>query len=103
MKKLLSVLLMLAMPSFAQSLYEEGLHYEVINKTATKTKQLEEYFSYGCPGCYRMEPVIKELKKSLPAEIKFKKIHVEGLGYTSRELQNTITKAMYAAKSLKVF
>ncbi|RPH46862.1 MAG: thiol:disulfide interchange protein DsbA/DsbL [Burkholderiales bacterium] len=35
-----------------------------------------EFFWYGCPHCYALEPVIKDWLKRLPPEIAFRKVHV---------------------------
>ena len=55
--------------------YEEGTHYAVL-EVAIKTRdpdaiEVTEYFSYGCPHCYRLEPLIKQWKQDLPADVEF--------------------------------
>ena len=55
--------------------YEEGTHYAVL-EVAIKTRdpdtiEVTEYFSYGCPHCYRLEPLIKQWQQDLPADVEF--------------------------------
>lgn len=55
--------------------YEEGTHYAKL-EVPVKTRnpdviEVTEYFSYGCPHCFRLEPLIAAWKKDLPADVKF--------------------------------
>lgn len=59
----------------------EGVHYEIIKQgKASNTSEIVEYFSFKCPACFRFEPLVEDLLKTLPEEIKFKKNHVDFLG-----------------------
>ena len=55
--------------------YEEGTHYvklDVALKTRnTNSVEVTEYFSYGCPHCYRFEPLVQQWKSDLPADVDF--------------------------------
>lgn len=55
--------------------YEEGTHYAVLEvpvKTRNPdTVEVTEYFSYGCPHCYRFEPLVQQWKETLPADVEF--------------------------------
>jgi thiol:disulfide interchange protein DsbA len=55
--------------------YEEGTHYvklDVPLKTPdTNSVEVMEYFSYGCPHCYRFEPLVQQWKSDLPADVDF--------------------------------
>ena len=55
--------------------YEEGTHYERLDvpvKTRnTNLVEVTEYFSYGCPHCYRFEPLVQQWRSELPADVEF--------------------------------
>lgn len=55
--------------------YEEGTHYTVL-EVPVKTRnpdivEVTEYFSYGCPHCYRFDPLIQQWKTELPENVEF--------------------------------
>lgn len=55
--------------------YEEGTHYAKL-EVPVKTRnpdvvEVTEYFSYGCPHCYRLEPLVQQWKATLPADVEF--------------------------------
>lgn len=81
MKKLalLFIALILSPLSQAES-FKEGTDYFVVSKTATKQAEVVEYFSFLCPACFRFEPLVTNLKKSLPADVTFRKNHTETMG-----------------------
>jgi len=35
-----------------------------------------EFFWYGCPHCYSLEPALVDWKRRLPADVEFRKVHV---------------------------
>lgn len=45
-------------------------------QTAGKAEVLE-FFWYGCPHCYAIEPAVEAWKKTLPANVVFKRYHVQ--------------------------
>ncbi|MBA58689.1 MAG: disulfide bond formation protein DsbA [Gammaproteobacteria bacterium] len=55
--------------------YEEGVHYarlEVPIGTSNPEKiEVTEYFSYGCPHCFRFEPLISQWKSQLSSDVIF--------------------------------
>ena len=74
----IAVLLMLLLPTMVLAegfQYEEGTHYvklEVPVKTRNPgVVEVTEYFSYGCPHCFRFEPLIAQWKDELPADVEF--------------------------------
>jgi len=79
----------------------EGTHYNVIAEEVTEQKQVVEYFSFWCPACYRFEAVIAQIKPNLADDVIFKKIHVNFMGFTTKEIQEQATKAMLIGKSLQ--
>jgi thiol:disulfide interchange protein DsbA len=38
--------------------------------------EVVEFFWYGCPHCYALEPVLKDWLKRLPSDVAFRKVHV---------------------------
>ena len=75
---MIRLLLLLLLPLVATAegfQFEEGTHYvtlEVPVKTRNADSvEVTEYFSYGCPHCYRFEPLIQQWVASLPADVEF--------------------------------
>ncbi|WP_100656192.1 thiol:disulfide interchange protein DsbA/DsbL [Alteromonas flava] len=104
MKKLfLGLLLATVLPlqACAQELWQEGKHYRVISETATDKPVVTEFFSFWCPGCYRFEPLVDQIKAKLPADTKFDKVHVNFMGFTGPETQEEATRAMMIARAVK--
>lgn len=55
--------------------FVEGVHYQpTAQRLATSDEnivEVVELFSYSCPHCFRLDPVIAEWKKTLPENVKF--------------------------------
>jgi thiol:disulfide interchange protein DsbA len=96
------ITLMLSLNASAQvEVWQEGKHYEVISETASKKPMLKEYFSFWCPGCFRYEPLVAQFKANLPEDVKFTKVHVNFMGFASRDTQEAATKAMMIGRAMK--
>jgi thiol:disulfide interchange protein DsbA len=58
----------------------EGRDYRLVKPTqSTDTPdkiEVIEFFWYGCPHCYSLEPVLAEWKAKLPADVAFRRVHV---------------------------
>ncbi|WP_438863422.1 thiol:disulfide interchange protein DsbA/DsbL [Neptunicella sp.] len=93
--------LILPLQACAQEQWKEGEHYEVIAEKATAKPEILEFFSFWCPHCFRFESIVTDLQKKLPDDVKFKKIHVNFMGFTTPEIQEEATKAMMVARVLK--
>jgi thiol:disulfide interchange protein DsbA len=87
--------------SLAQVKWQENTHYKVIAETASARPKVQEVFSYWCPACNAFESIVPQIKKALPAEVPFEKIHVNFNGSTTKQTQNDATAVMLAAKALK--
>jgi len=104
MNKLLKSLLL--MPLLALSVnaaaaqYTEGEQYTKVNETVTKKKEVREYFSVYCGHCFKFEPIMHNLKKSLPEDASFERNHVDFLRAASPKIQQMITKATVVAEQL---
>ena len=100
MKKLFTMLAVLLLSSTLHATsFNEGEHYEVIGNSPSATPQVMEFFSYFCPHCYNFEPIAKQLKTQLPADVPFKRSPVAFMGGAmGPELQ----KALALAEMLNV-
>jgi thiol:disulfide interchange protein DsbA len=80
--------------------YVEGTHYKKTPQrlaTATEDNTIEviELFSYSCPHCFRLDPLVMEWKKSLPENVKF--IHVPAI---FRDSWLQLARVFYAAEAM---
>jgi len=76
---LFPLLLSLAAPALADKDYFfEGINYEPVAAQATDVKpgQVEviEFYWYGCPVCFALEPYVEGWEKQLPKNVIFKRI-----------------------------
>ena len=68
-------------PSYADSPYQQGVHYEVIEKSFAvpppKGKvEVLEFFSWGCIHCYHFEPILTDWSDKNSEKITLKKVPV---------------------------
>lgn len=101
MKKLIFLVaaLFMAPALVAQTAYEEGVHYDVISEQKTAKPEVKEFFSYYCPACNVIDPVVQSVVKTLPEGTSFKKYHVDFMGAASAEIQRTLSAALVLAKT----
>ena len=76
-----------AQPSFtAESFSPKGLtitegkdYTKLASPQAPKDgkKEVQEFFWYGCPHCYKIEPAVQAWKKTLPADVRFVRYHAQ--------------------------
>jgi len=101
-KSFLIVFLLLAScHSLAQVKWQENTHYKVIAEKVSARPKVQEVFSYWCPACNAFESIVPQIKKALPADVPFEKIHVNFNGSTTKQTQNDATAVMLSAKALK--
>ena len=59
---------------------KEGAQYRALKPAAPVDSagkiEVVEFFWYGCPHCNDLEPMLKDWVKKLPADVAFKKMHV---------------------------
>lgn len=60
--------------------FKEGDHYQVLELTQSEQPMITEFFSFYCPHCFRMEPIVQALKNQLPEGVTFQKEHVSFMG-----------------------
>jgi len=95
--RILAALLCLsAAPAFAQV---QGQDYELLNPaqpTSSPDKvEVIEFFSYGCPHCYAMQPHIEKWAAELPANATFMRIPVS----FGRREWGQLSRAYYALEA----
>jgi len=104
MNKLLKSLLLMPLLALSVSAcaekYTEGEQYTKVNETITKKKEVREYFSVYCGHCFKFEPMMHGLKKTLPEGVAFERNHVDFLRAASPKIQQMITKATIVAEQL---
>jgi thiol:disulfide interchange protein DsbA len=78
-----------------------GKDYETLNNphalTTDKAITVSEFFSYGCPWCYRLEPALLHWIKQKNSTIRFKRIPV-----VFNKNWEYYAKAYYAAEALSL-
>lgn len=79
LKRFLLIALLLPTLAFADE-FVAGKDYELVNgSSATQNKNkvaVTEFFSYGCPWCYRIEPSLAGWVKKQGSKIKFSRVPV---------------------------
>jgi thiol:disulfide interchange protein DsbA len=69
--------LLLVLPVSVVHAFDEGIDYvkvAVPQPTETDGKiEVLEYFWYGCPHCWHLEPLVKKWKESMPATAQFRR------------------------------
>ena len=104
MKKIILALfiaVLVPLQACAQEQWKEGEHYTIINDTATDKPVINEFFAYWCPHCFQFEPIVKEIKSKISDDVKFEKVHVNFMGFTSPEIQDDASRALMVARALK--
>jgi len=76
MKKLigLSLFVLLFLPLAGQAQYLEGVEYTRVNPQSVETGskiEVREFFWYGCPHCFSLEPILEKWLKTLPKNAQF--------------------------------
>lgn len=70
--------LSLAPTAHAQGAPVEGTHYVKLSQpvpvTPTGKVEVVEFFWYGCPHCFALEPTLEQWVKSLPADVNFRRV-----------------------------
>lgn len=76
----LLLLALLVTPLWAADEFKPNVDYQVIEGTKAPIKAgsvvVEEFFSYGCPWCFKIEGTLETWRKSLPKSVTFKRVPV---------------------------
>lgn len=99
LKKLIGIFLLLPTITFAQD-FIEGKDYQIVagqQSTANKSKTplIQEFFSYGCPWCYKIEAPFNDWVSKMGNNVQLERVPV--VFKPSWELY---AKAYYTAKTL---
>lgn len=108
MKRLLIILMILPLFSFATTVqtFTEGKEYKAVDLTPSIATRLEvpkgkvlvvEFFSYGCPWCFKLEPSLEAWLKTKPKDVVFKRVPV-----MFEQGWDVYAKAYYTAEALNV-
>lgn len=100
LKCLLWAVILLPLAACAED-FKAGEHYEVLSKPATAKPEVKEFFSFYCPHCFSFEPIMDDIKKSMPKDAKFIKSHVNFMPRSNPEIANGLGKALAALELLK--
>lgn len=75
MRVVVTLLMLMGLSTLSWAEYDEGIEYEVLKKiqpAPTDGKvEVIEFFSYGCPHCYRFEPYVDSWKESKSDNVEF--------------------------------
>ncbi len=75
MRVIVTLLMVLGFSSLSWADYDEGIEYELLTKAQPAptdgTVEVIEFFSYGCPHCYRFEPHVNNWLAKKSDNIKF--------------------------------
>ncbi len=86
--------------------FVKGTHYNElsipIHGNLNSAKEVREFFSFYCPGCYRQEPIIGALKAQLPDNVPLIKNHIEGMPGRDVAIEEALFKAILTAKFLNI-
>lgn len=87
-------------PQQQKFVYEEGKHYTRLVPTQTTIGgpdkiEVAEFFWYGCPHCYDLEPYLQRWKADMPANVRFVQVPV-----TWNNAVATHAKMFYTAEAL---
>jgi thiol:disulfide interchange protein DsbA len=89
-----------ARATLAQGSPVEGTHYTKLAQPAPVSApagkiEVVEFFSYGCPHCYSLEPTLDAWAKRLPGDVVFKRVPV---GFNA--LYENYQKIFYALEAM---
>ena len=101
-RSLIALMAFVAMaPAAVAAEWEEGTHYQTLSSPVETQSgdqlELAEVFWYGCPSCYRMQPVIEEWQQNKPEDVNLRHVPASLRGDWEPH-----AKAFYAARELGV-
>jgi protein dithiol oxidoreductase (disulfide-forming) len=75
--RFLLVGLLMGLPASQARAFDEGIEYAKVSQpqpTETEGKvEVLEFFWYGCPHCWHLEPLLKKWKETMPANAQFRR------------------------------
>lgn len=98
----LGVGLLAGLPLHAQETWQEGKHYFLIEPSQATTTgdkiEVVEVFSYACPHCNEVAPMVEDIVKRLPANAQFVKLPAQ-FGF---DAWKTYARGFYTAQALGI-
>ncbi len=99
LKKLIGLIILLPAIALAAN-FTEGKDYQVVSnphvtESKSKTPVITEFFSYGCPWCYRMEAPLNEWVSKMGKNVQLERVPV-----VFKPEWELYAKAYYTAKTL---
>ncbi|MEA3638838.1 MAG: thiol:disulfide interchange protein DsbA/DsbL [Lamprobacter sp.] len=77
---LLAVVVLLNLPVIASAALVEGRDWKALSATTPSSEgdeiEVLEFFSYGCPHCGDINPLIKQWTETLPSDVRFERVPV---------------------------
>lgn len=79
--KILFLLMAVSLTASAgDQIFQEGKDYKTLTpanlSAKASTVEVSEFFSYGCPACYQLEPTLEKWLAQKPRDIVFKRVPV---------------------------
>ncbi|WP_070970254.1 thiol:disulfide interchange protein DsbA/DsbL [Vibrio sonorensis] len=99
MKKIVLFFTALLLSINAQAAFQEGKDYKVLDLEKSSKPLVSEFFSFYCPHCYQMEPLLAAMKKQLPEGVRFQKSHVSFMGGPMGKSMSKAYATMIALKA----
>jgi len=90
--------LAVSLPAQAEDPYMLGVEYKKVPKPHPKEQTVTEFFFYGCPHCWHLEPSIEAWLKTKPANVAFERVPA----VLNSPSWIFFARAFYAAKNLGV-
>lgn len=97
---LFAVLMVFTLQACAQEKWIENTHYKVLPTAVSESPEVTEFFSFWCPHCFAFEPIAAKIKSQLPSDVKFNKVHVNFMRFTTTQIQNDVTRAQMLARAM---
>jgi len=82
--------------------FTKGTHYNELTTPINGNKEVREFFSFYCPGCYRHEPIVAALKVKLPDGVLLEKNHIDNMPGRELAIEQGLSKALLTAKLLNI-
>lgn len=101
-KAVLSILFVLPLFAVEAAEFKKGTHFVELSQPINAPKGVTEFFSFYCPACFKQEPLMNEIKASLPEGFTFRKNHVDNMPGRDLEAERMLTKALITANRLGV-
>ncbi|MBA54892.1 MAG: hypothetical protein CMK89_10610 [Pseudomonadales bacterium] len=60
--------------AFSLERYVEGVHYQKVDNTKHTPNTVVEFFSFGCPHCYHLEPKVEKWLQTKPEAVQFSRV-----------------------------